>query len=127
MGQGSQGIRRKARLIRGDRYGVKTGHSGSWPTDMEQVGLTLPAALLCGGRRRVLGVFGVLVNGGAFPFFDGEAGLDAQDFGGLDARLGKLTQLRIGGGEPKRNDADIGRARRASRSGGTASAYRLHM
>src|ERR1700733_2103802 len=60
----------------------------------------------------MLGVFGVLVDGGAFPFFNGEAGLDAQNFGGLDARLGKPTKLRIGGGKPKRNDSDIGRARR---------------
>src|SRR5260370_3785380 len=59
----------------------------------------------------MLGILGVLVGQGAFPSFNGEAGLDSEDLGCLCLRLGKLPQLGICGGQPERENSHVRCAR----------------
>ncbi len=55
----------------------------------------------------MLSILGVPVDGRALPFFDRESGLDPQDLRGFRPCLVKLPQLRVGGGQPQPDDAQI--------------------
>src|SRR5215468_3322124 len=78
---------------------------GTGNSSLRQPGLAKPI-------NTVLGILGVLVDDKkTFPALNCETGVDSQHLRSLFPRLLKLSQLRIGGREPKMGPLEIGQAR----------------